>query len=137
MIHIETNLPQVMAKLISKISSVLPGSPVYRQTLAGTGDTLLRNIKNRIHEQGLASDGSVIGAHRGKEGYLVSTGALRDKLMAQQTQKGIGLSWPSSELYERAQKLEKRYGKKIWNSTEDEKQKLLSETEQQILKQLT
>ena len=52
---------------------------------------------------------------------LTLRGDLRDGLSVIRTQNGYGLGWDDANLYNLSQKLEERYGKKIWSPTADEK----------------
>ena len=57
---------------------------------------------------------------------LTLRGDLRDGLSVIRTSSGYGLGWRDANLYELSQRLEERYGKKIWSPTADEKAAIIN-----------
>lgn len=55
---------------------------------------------------------------------LSVSGGLRQGLRVMKTNKGFGLGWPDEASFRLALCFEKRYGKKIWAATEQEKREL-------------
>jgi hypothetical protein len=173
MLTIHSNTDATVGHILARLKAIQPGGPVYDKAMHEAADTQLRSTVQRIHANGTASDGSVIGQYSatpiyvnpknspssfqpvgktGKttfaktgqphltryfdQGYkdyrqqiglaadrvvLTLRGDLRDGLAVIQTPNGYGLGWSDEGLYELSQKLEQRYGKKIWSPTAEER----------------
>ena len=97
-------------------SSFQPVGKTGKTTFAKTGQPHLtryfdQGYKDYRQQMGLTTDRVV----------LTLRGDLRDGLSVIRTQNGYGLGWDDANLYNLSQKLEERYGKKIWSPTADEK----------------
>lgn len=173
MLTIHSNTDVTVGHILARLKAIQPGGAVFDKAINEAADTQLKSTVQRIHVNGTASDGSVIGQYSampiyvnpknspssfqpvGKtgravfaktgqphltryfdQGYkdyrqqiglaadkvvLTLRGDLRDGLSVIQTPNGYGLGWSDEGLYDLSQKLEQRYGKKIWSPTADEK----------------
>ena len=63
MITIASNANPVLAALSNRVQQLQSGGAVYNSMVQSIGTTLLSDIKSRIHQQGLAADGSRVGAY--------------------------------------------------------------------------
>lgn len=70
MITIASNANPVLAALSNKLQQLQSGGAVYNSMVQSIGTTLLSDIKGRIHQQGLAADGSRVGAYSTKPTYV-------------------------------------------------------------------
>lgn len=70
MISIATNTDTVLAALSSRLQQLQTGGAVYNSMVQSIGTTLLSDIKSRVHQQGLAADGSRVGAYSTKPMYV-------------------------------------------------------------------
>jgi hypothetical protein len=175
MIRVVTNVPEVIRSLNGKIESFFPGAGNYEGLLRTVATTTMAEMKTRIHENGLASDGTLIGKYSRKPMYvsksanvgrsfgrpigktgkskfksgadhssryfpggydeykttigrnklgsvnLSLSGQLNSQLSIQPTETGYGIGWEDAEKFKIAKAMEKKYGKKIWALTEEEK----------------
>ena len=97
-------------------SSFQPVGKTGKINFARTGQPHLtryfdQGYKDYRQQMGLTADRVV----------LTLRGDLRDGLSVIRTQNGYGLGWSDANLYDLSQKLEERYGKKIWSPTTQEK----------------
>lgn len=111
MINIKTNVQTVISNLLSQLSALNPGGTLNNAMVEQGYNTLLPLIIERVHTNGIATDGSAIGS------TLVRTGHLRDGFKAMPE----GLGWSDDTLGQRAIKLEEKYGKELWGASADEK----------------
>jgi hypothetical protein len=189
-ISVRVDVGDVIRSLNGKIESFFPGAAGYEGLLRTVATTLLADVKTRIHEKGIASDGSAIGQYSTKPMYVSSTanigsaakfgrpigktgrskfqsgkrkgadhasryfpggynefktkigrnqlgsvnlslsGDMNSQLTVQATSNGFGFGWPDGtgkgSKFQRAGFLEKKYGKKIWGLTDEEKVKTIS-----------
>ena len=99
-------------------------SPTSFQLVGKTGKTNFARTGQphltRYFDQGYKNYRQQIGLTADKV-VLTLRGDLRDGLSVIRTTKGYGLGWSDAHLYELSQKLEQRYGKKIWSPTAQEK----------------
>ena len=70
MIRVTTNIEQVIAGLGAKFASLNPGAVNNDSLLRAVATTLLGDVKTRIHEQGKAADGGLIGSYSRKPMYV-------------------------------------------------------------------
>ena len=70
MIRVNVDIGGVIASLNGKIESILPGGAQYESLQRTVGISLLGDVKTRIHENGLASDGTKIGSYSTKPMYV-------------------------------------------------------------------
>lgn len=70
MITITSNASPVFAGLSNKLEQLQTGGAVYNSMVQSIGTTLLSDIKTRIHQQGLAADGSRVGEYSTKPMYI-------------------------------------------------------------------
>lgn len=70
MIRAVTNVGDVIRSLNGKIESFFPGAVGYEALLRTVATTMIADIKTRIHENGIASDGSKIGSYSTKPMYV-------------------------------------------------------------------
>jgi hypothetical protein len=70
MISFTSNADPVLTELSSKLQQLQTGGTVYNSMLQSIGATMLYDIKSRIHQQGLAADGSRVGEYSRKPIYV-------------------------------------------------------------------
>lgn len=70
MIKVTSNVGDVIRSLNGKIEAFFPGAVGYEALLRTVATTLIAEIKTRIHEKGIASDGSKIGNYSRKPMYV-------------------------------------------------------------------
>ena len=97
-------------------STLQPVGKTGKTNFARTGQPHLtryfdQGYKDYRQQMGLAADKVV----------LTLRGELREGLSVIRTSTGYGLGWTDASLYELSQRLEERYGKKIWSPTTQEK----------------
>lgn len=196
MYRFKTNMTRVLNQVAATLNSYSPGGENHDALLRKVTTSMIGVVKTRIHEEGKASDGSLIGNYstkpiyvslstspkkfvaRGKKsaetvkvsksnvltrkessekvgalkngrirrsgyfegGYnqfkteigrnqlgtvnLSLSGQLNSQLTVMPTSRGYGFGWPDKEKLIRARALEKKYGKKIWALTADEKEQV-------------
>lgn len=73
MIRVKTNIGPVISSLNGKISSFLPGAENYDGLLRTVATSMIGVVKTRIHEEGKASDGNIIGEYSTKPLYIGSS----------------------------------------------------------------
>lgn len=78
--------------------------------------------KSRYFPGGYNEYKTAIGRNQLGRVNLSLSGQLNNQLNVVSTQRGYGLAWADKEKFERAGHLEKKYGKKIWSLTEDERE---------------
>lgn len=115
MITLASNPATEIITLISILDGLQPQANIINTIKQSAYTTLLPIMKNRIHSQGTAADGSAIGSN------LVRTGTLRDGFV--ETNDGLGFT--DDTLGERATMLEGKYSKAIWQPTVDEEQQVI------------
>lgn len=116
MITLKHNARQVVDGLLTSIAYLNPGTGILNAAIKTEGyNLLLPLIKTRVHVNGIATDGSPIGS------ILVRTGQLRDSLVT--LPEGIGFA--DDAMISRAQQLETKYGKPIWDATLAEEQQVI------------
>ncbi len=116
MITMTHNARSVIDGILTSISYLNTGTGILNAAIKTEGyNLLLPLIKTRIHVNGIAADGSPIGS------ILVRTGHLRDSLVA--LPEGIGFA--DDAMVSRAQQLETKYGKPIWDATVAEEQQVI------------
>ena len=62
--------PEPMQALLEKMTALLPGSAGYNSVMRVAAEKALQSVKQRIHADGLAADGSDIGAYSTKPIYI-------------------------------------------------------------------
>ena len=209
MIRYKTNIGSVVRSLNDKLVSLSPGAENYDALLRTVTTSMIGVVKTRIHEQGKASDGTIIGEYskkpiyislsaspkkfvaKGKKsastirvkksnvetrkvtsekvgalkngkirksgffegGYnqfkteigrneigtvnLSLSGQLNAQLSVQPTSRGYGFGWPDGEKLKRAKALGKKYRKKIWALTQEEKSQVYDITEKFVKRALS
>ena len=65
---------------------------------------------------------------------LSLSGQLNSQLTVQPTARGYGFGWPDEEKLKRARALERKYGKKIYDLTEDELRLAIEVTENYVIR---
>lgn len=85
------------------------------------GEKKGQDHKSRYFAGGYNEYKTTIGRNVLGKVNLSLTGQLDNQLTVIATQNGYGLGWANDEMLERAKHLEKKYGKKIWSLTEEEK----------------
>lgn len=70
MIRVNVDIGGTIASLNGKIERILPGGAQYESLQRTVGTSLLGDVKTRIHENGLASDGTKIGSYSTKPMYV-------------------------------------------------------------------
>jgi hypothetical protein len=87
-----------------------------------SGEKKGQDHASRYFEKGYNEFKTAIGRNQIGKVNLSLSGQLDTQLTVIGTQSGYGLGWPNDEMFERAGHLEKKYGKKIWALSEEEKQ---------------
>ena len=70
MLTIHSNINTIINSKLTQLHEIQPGGAVYDAAMHDATDTQLRNIKQRIHTDGRASDGSDIGQYSIKPMYM-------------------------------------------------------------------
>lgn len=70
MISFTSNAVPVLAGLSNRLQQLQTGGTVYNSMVQSIATTLLSDIKTRIHQQGLAADGSRVGEYSRKPMYV-------------------------------------------------------------------
>ena len=70
MLSIHTNINTIINSKLTQLREIQPGGAVYDAAMHEAADTQLRNITQRIHTDGQASDGSDIGQYSIKPRYM-------------------------------------------------------------------
>ena len=70
MIRYKTNIGSVVRSLNDKLVSLSPGAENYDALLRTVTTSMIGVVKTRIHEQGKASDGTIIGEYSKKPIYI-------------------------------------------------------------------
>ena len=70
MIVVVTNINDVISSLNGKIESFYPGASGYESLVRTVATTVSAEVKTRIHETGIASDGTKIGEYSRKPMYV-------------------------------------------------------------------
>lgn len=106
------------------------GKPTGKKTKAGnvfskfqSGEKKGQNHASKYFEKGYDQFKTEIGRNLLGSVNLSLSGQLQKQLTMIATDKGYGIGWPNDEMFERAGHLEKKYKKKIWQLTEEEKKK--------------
>lgn len=70
MFRFKTNMGRVVSSLTTKLESFQTGGEDYDALLRTVTTSMIGVVKNRIHEKGKASDGTVIGTYSKKPTYI-------------------------------------------------------------------
>lgn len=134
MIKQNSNINEVIGRIISKVTSLEKGGQSNDSMLREIATTMRGEMSRRIHSEGRKSDGSDIGQYSKAYGErktrlgknqlgkvnLSFTGQMSNQFQVIATTEGYGIGWSDEEKIRRAGYLEERYGK-VWGLSEEEK----------------
>ena len=131
MVTLQTNLAKLHA--LAQRLSLLTRTEAGNTLITGNLTETVRSMQQRIHEHGFAADDTAFSTHPSRKGYLVNSGRLRDELTLLSP---TGIGWRDAGLTARANNLQKRYNKPIWQLSNAEKAELRLRLTQQITRLL-
>ena len=110
-----------------------PAGTAIEALMLAACNGVLDLVRNRIHVEGKAADGSDIGQYEhGGMVTLTGTGVLRDELTVIASGNQFGLGWAAGggknqriSMYGLALALEEKYGKRIWALSDSERKEAM------------
>jgi hypothetical protein len=121
MITLTSNIHEALASLYAAIREMQAGGSIHDAAMRSAAEASLDEVKTRLHERGMATDGSDIGRSKtGEKVKLTKTGGLKNELAVIGSAGKYGLGWLDTGKRERAEHLEKIYNKRIWSLTKEE-----------------
>lgn len=175
MVGIKTNISALSTTIGQRLATLYPGGKNRDTVMRTLSTSMLGVVKTRIHEEGKATDGTLIGVYSKKplyisikanagrsfgapvgktgksktkagkphtskyypQGYyqfkteigrnqlgtvnLSLSGQLNSQLTIRATERGYGIGWNDAEKLRRARFLERKYKKRIWSLSKEER----------------
>lgn len=131
MLTLQTNFTKLQA--VAQQLRLLTEGEAGNAFIAATLPETVRSMQQRIHQHGLAADDTAFSTHPSRKGFLVNSGRLRNELSVLPP---TGIGWRDASLTARANNLQQRYNKSIWQLSSVEKAAMRLRLGQQITRLL-